>query len=180
MRLIERGIPEPDCDCILASLSEVDRHCGPTVETQSFTNARSTAMIVLLRPVDLAALARSMVIQSPMPAPAVVIRERRSVHDDLALLTADDWLLADAWTIRRMGGWSSWGNFVSVTYTAVVDVALRDDVALGLAQLAMSASMHRSETLGDHRVDDTGDDIASRRRDLLAMLSEGRAVVELG
>jgi hypothetical protein len=80
---------------------------------------------------------------------------------------------------RRSGGahpgWR-WGEVVSITYTPVSDLQLRQRIALDLVELSAKFKTFSRAQIGDN-ISWSDGDYTKRRVDLLAQLVEDRALI---
>ena len=152
---------------IRAELEAVERHAGGLTDTETFIHKdQLPRWLVLLRPV----------------VAITGITERWRFENAAVVLTAADYRLVDAQQLLRLSDGpnraATWGQQVAVSYEAVVDQELRDQVVLELVQLDVSFRAHgrHSETIGDYSITTDGAGHEARRGEVLHQLSEGRAV----
>jgi hypothetical protein len=147
---------------IRAEIEAVERFAGGPTESETFLHTG-------YRPVW---------IHLIRPAVAILgVEERWRSDDPVTMLTPADYRLVDGQRLLRVNA-ATWGQEVLVDYTAVVDQEVRDQVVLELVQLAVSfrAYGRQSETIGDYQLTTDAADHEARRTEILATISEGRAI----
>jgi hypothetical protein len=144
-----------------AELEVVERFAGPEMAVETFVHATGHA-------------ARVLAVTRPISAIGTVL-ERRTLDDDPAELVADaDYWQLDGFRLCRVA--ATWGAYVQIEYTAAVDAALRDRVTVELMKLSASFRTYERMQVGA-AINMTAVDHAARRQQLLAELTEGRAVL---
>jgi hypothetical protein len=153
---------------IQAEADAVERHAGGPTAIETFVHAgRLPRIISVLRPI----------------ATITEIFERWTLADAEVELDASDYRLLDQWRLLRLttgiNPAAAWGQQVVLSYSAVVDQALRDRIICELVQLDVNFRAHErsQEVIGDYSLATTDVNYAERRRELLAQLTEGKAVV---
>jgi hypothetical protein len=152
---------------IQAAADDVERHAGGPTATETFLHERRLpGIIALIRPI----------------AGITSITERRTLADAAVALDATDYRQLDAWRILRLSDGvnpsSCLGQEVTISYDAAIDQAVRDRVICELVALSAKWSAHErsQEVIGDYSIAVT-DDHQARRAEILAQLTEGRALV---
>jgi hypothetical protein len=153
---------------IQAASDEVERYAGGPTATETFVhNGQLPRVLSVMRPI----------------ATIAEIFERWTLADAEVELDASDYRLLDQWRLLRLttgiNPAAAWGQQVVLSYSAVVDQALRDRIICELVQLDVNFRAHErsQEVIGDYSLATTDVDYAERRRELLAQLTEGKAVV---
>lgn len=161
---VETDLDDPTLQRILDSaVAAVNRSAGNATSQTETVNASGSRWVVLSR--------RKEQVES--------ITERRTYDSDAVTLTSSDYRQVGDYKLLRVADGSeaalTWGQEVVITYIPEIDPDIRDRVAIDLCQVDIEFRAYERESVGDWDGEQT--EWRARRRELLAQVREGRAIV---